>query len=158
MILYRVDRRDFAIGDTILPRKEYLSKLNSKGIIIENYLEENRPSDKPERHKFLFLFEKLENAKKFLWKMQNGKLYKIEISGKNILHKGDMEITEKMYQENEQEILTELAIQYWSGDVLSNPTIEILVKSALVIEVISKDEEDRKKESMKRMGLPDFKK
>jgi len=157
MKAYRVDRKNFDVADPVYPTGEYFDELDSKGEIVENCLEENRPSNKPKRNKVLHIFQKLEDAQKFWSKMKTGKLSIVEIDDKELLHQGDMEITENMYKNSDDaHILKQLAEKYWSGKNTSNPEIEILVESAIVTEIFSKDETERKQEFIKRSGLPDL--
>lgn len=155
MKAYRVDRRDFHVDDNVNRTGEYFNKLNSKGIIVEKILEENRPSNKPKRDEVLHVFEKLEDARKFWSKMHNGKLYEVIFDDEKILHRGDMKITEYMYNNyGNTQTLNKMAEKYWKEEYTENPEIEILVISATITKILSKSEAERSEELRKRWDFP----
>jgi hypothetical protein len=142
--LYRVDKRDFGVGDVVTTAGEFTSKNPEGSIIVEELFELSRPEGKPVRHECLFLFENLEVAKKHWSKMKDGKLYKVEIDDEEILHKGDMEYVDKAFIVESNSDKNDCARDYWAGIKTDNPRIEILVSSAIVTEIISNNDHERK--------------
>lgn len=152
MIGYRTDRRDFETGSIITAGNEYQSKINEDGKKLEAILEQNRPVNKPVRSKSLFVFETQKEAKRFWTIMSNSKFYEVTFEDTDILHIGDMSITEEMYKNiSNDEVLKRLAEKYWAGERTENPRIEIIISNAIISKVISKSESDRKKAIIERM-------
>ena len=152
MIAYGTDRRDYEIGSTITAGENYQSKINDAGKKLEAILEENRPMNKPERSKSLFVFESQNEAKRFWTIMSNSKFYEVAFEDSDVLHIGDMAITEEMYKSiADDDVLKLLAEKYWAGEKTESPRIEILVPKATVNRIVSKSEIDRKKAIIERM-------
>ena len=153
MRAYRVDRRLFKAGDIVTQTGEYLTKLDSERIRVEKYLECARPDAKPRRGQVLFLFEFRPAAERFWTKEQNGKLYEVEIQGAPF-HCGDMGLTDEIFQVRADAAhAREIADRYWREDKGSCPQIELLVKEALVVEVIFTTETERRRALAARAGI-----
>jgi hypothetical protein len=145
ILAYRVDRRDFQPGEVIASAKEYLELSPERARRVEELFEQARPENKPRRTESLFLFENLTVAKKHWSKMSDGKLYEMKIAHSAVLHRGDMRLIDIAGDDNDDEKVQSSANQYWSGETTDRPRIEILVATALVTKVISKDQEERRR-------------
>jgi hypothetical protein len=151
---YRVDRRDFEVGDVVAPTGQYQKGLNDKQKQVEAALESTRPAAKPKRDEKLFVFRDVEPAKKFWSKMQKGKLYKVDYKEAATKHTGDMNLTEEMFNRlDDKKALVDRAKRYWNGTMADGAEVEILVDEANVTEVISKDDVERHQYQKKRLGL-----
>ena len=85
--------------------------------------------------------------------MSSSKFYEVSFERKDILHIGDMSLTEEMYQSiSDDETVRTLADKYWSGEKSQEPRIEILVSKAVVSRIVSKSEVERKKAIIERMS------
>ncbi|MEM1048671.1 MAG: hypothetical protein AAGL24_21135, partial [Pseudomonadota bacterium] len=117
---FRADKRMFEVGQEIRIAGKFFSKHNEKGIAAEEILSKTKPTGGPERLDCLMVFEHLERARMHWCKLEDGKLYEVEISEAEILHRADMrlvdEIGELAVSETEENLkhAKELAIQYWS--------------------------------------------
>jgi hypothetical protein len=155
---YRVDRREFAPEARIECAGDYFKSLTDAGKIVEQSLESNRPKGKPKRNEVLHIFESLEPAKKFWSKMKDGKLYKVRTDDKQVCHIGDMQLTEKLHdivKKNGDH--KPVAESYWEGERTESPEIELLVNYAIVTEVISNNDDERRaffKEQVYRKLFP----
>ena len=77
--------------------------------------------------------------------MTNGKLYKVELLDSEILHMGDMALTDQAYLAIEDvEAMKKYAQSYWNGVHTEKPVLECLTTKAAISEIISKDEQERK--------------
>lgn len=142
---YRADKRDFEIGSTIYSAGEFSAKNPIGSVGIESLFEELRPAGKPQRVGCLFVFEDLLAAKKHWSKMTGGKLYEVRVEPCGILHRADMSLLEAAFASGTDiDKIRTYADLYWSGMCSEHPTVEILVKHAIVLNVISKDECERK--------------
>ena len=93
----------------------------------------------------LHVFEDLVPAKKFWSKMKNGKLYKVHVDDAELRHKGDMQLTEKLHELAKKNAdLKPTADSYWKSELTESPEIELLVNYAIVTEVISSSEGERR--------------
>lgn len=145
MTYYRVDKRKFVVGQRIETAGQYYAKFTDIAKAIEDSLENNRPQSKPIRTSCLFLFCDEKCAKKHWSKMSEGKLYSVDVDEDSVLHTGDMALMDQMKSLYEQqEGIIELARDYWSGKFSTNPEVEVLVQSALVLNVISDCDTERK--------------
>jgi hypothetical protein len=145
MRLYRVDKRDFYAGDIVNSANEFFS-LNPEGSNkVEEIFENNRPYDKPNRIGCLYLFENEVVAKKHWSKMADAKLYEVDFLEELILHRGDMRFVDKAFAVSELADKVQCAKDYWAGVETKTPRIEILVHSAVISRVISKDQAERRK-------------
>ncbi len=158
MKTFRIDNRDFGVGDTILPQNNYQSKLDKKRADVEQVLENNRPTNKPERNSILMLFKEFNHAN-HQWTIQKGaKFYKTEIDENEILHIGDYNKVEELFKNIENSNLAQqIAKDYWNGVMTNNPKEEIFVNSAIVSEIKSNSEKERKNTFAIRAGFGNFK-
>ena len=149
---YRVDRRDFSKGDTIASHGKFMSELTTKKKKVEEVLESKRPGGKLSRKNGLFIFESKEPALKHWLKMEKGKLYQVYFD--DYSHRGDMAKTEEIYKSlDEADYMEDLAEDYWNELMSSDAEVELIVDSAEVVEIISKDEEERRDELKRRWGF-----
>jgi len=153
MPYYRVDKRDYEVGDRIMTAGEYVRLFTEEQRSIEGFLEESRPPEKPPREGSLFLFEDLGVARKHWSKMKQGKLYEVE-TPTSVLHRGDMQLTEHLWKALQAGKSTQdLCAGYWRGDMTEKPEVEVLVAEAIVRAVISKDDGERHRHLMGRSGM-----
>lgn len=144
MKLYRADKRNFIVGETIKSAGEFTSRNPEGSNLIEDLLESLRPSEKPERSKCLYLFEDLTVAKKHWSKMTDGKLYEVEVDEQSILHRADMQLVDSAFVSEDSKEKAEFANDYWLGKETGMPRIEVLVDQAEVVSVISKNQDERR--------------
>lgn len=138
--MYRVDKRSYKRGEQIDAAKQYMTRIDHRGVLLECAIEKARPADKPSRKDALFLFEQYCCALKF-WSIQQGSIfYEVEAIGPT-RHRGDMCITERMYASSGD--LEASAKQYWAGLSTSTPCWEWLVPCATVTRVVSDCELER---------------
>jgi hypothetical protein len=143
--MFRADKRDFAVGEHISTASDYYDKFLPETKAIEDQLEGFRPEGKPKRRESLFLFPSLDAAKKHWSIMNDGKLYKVQIGDDQILHRADMHWLDVIANQiRNGEPTEESYAKYWSSEMTSNVCVEVLVASAIVVEVISKDQDERK--------------
>ncbi len=153
--VYRIDNRVFDTGDTIDPQREYQDKLDGKRKSVENLLEQHRPHDKPARGSVLMLFEDFEDAKRHWTIQSNSKFYQLEIDETDILHTGDYNKVEQLFNNiDDNDKATQIAHEYWQGLMTAIPKPELFVKSATVKNIISNIETERKNAFAIRAGLP----
>jgi hypothetical protein len=146
MAYFRADKRNFVPNDQITTAQEYYDNFSEAEKVVEDALEQYRPPDKAKRATCLFVFEDEMCAKKHWSKMIGGKLYRVAIDKRQILHRGDMALMDEMKALSEKgQDLRDLAVKYWCGHLSATPEIELLVSSATVIGVVSKSEEERRK-------------
>lgn len=137
--LFRVDKRDFEVGDIIESAKEFLRKGPPGAIEIEKQFEKMRPDTFLPRTHCLFLFERINDAQKHWSKMSEGKLYEVTVDNISILHRADMNLVDLAYKNLKDEDKVKFyATQYWSGVLCSSSIVEVLVRSATVSSIISK--------------------
>ncbi|TSA26787.1 hypothetical protein D4R71_03205 [bacterium] len=145
--MYRVDRRDFKINDTINPPDKSYHEGEGFDLTIEQILEEQKPQgNNADRKSGLFIFPELSDAIRFSCIMKNSKIYKVQaLSDTTSLHRGDMNWTEVMnkFTDNEN-TLRKLADCYWNGSKTFKPCWEVLVNKVQVISVLYSCEADRK--------------
>lgn len=154
MKTFRIDKRDFAERYIITPQNCYQNKLNDLRRSVEDILEENRPENKPARNSVLMLFDNFDAAKHF-WTIQTGsKFYQTQISEEEILHIGDMNKVEEIFHNiSDTDKANQIAIEYWEGLMTSNPKREIFVMNAVVENIKSNSEVERKNALAIRVGL-----
>jgi len=145
MKLYRADKRDFFVGDKITSANEFATKNPEGSSEIEDLFEAERPHGKSPRIGCLYLFEDEIVAKKHWSKMADGKLYEVEIDESSILHRADMRFVDKAFLSTDTSEREVCAKDYWSGVETDTPRIEILVNEATVVNVVSKDQIERRK-------------
>lgn len=144
MLLYRADKRIFNIGEVIQSANEFTTKNPPGSNAIEQLFDTMRPEGKPNRFGCLFLFDDLVHAKKHWSKMTDGKLYVVEICANSILHRGDMQLIDRAYRSGDDGQRQRCAREYWGGTETQGSVIETLVEKATVVDVVSKDQEERK--------------
>lgn len=98
MKTFRIDNRNFKVGDRIFPQDIYQSKLDDKRTLVEQILENYRPKNKPARNSVLMLFKEFEHAKQHWTIQKDAKFYKTEISENDILHIGDYNKVEELFK------------------------------------------------------------
>ena len=153
MDFYRIDNRDYKIGDKVEPQCEYQKKIEEKKLQVEQIIEANRPENKPKRNTILMLFQNYQDAKRHWSRQSNSKFYKVQIIG-NILHKGDYNKTDMILKQlDKAETVTIIAKEYWAGIINESSIIEIFVTGAAVTEIVSDSEEERKKALLERWKL-----
>jgi hypothetical protein len=151
MTHYRVDKRLFAIGSEIITAMEYYNKFDGSRKAVEDMLELRRPDDKKRRTSCLFVFEEEVCAKKHWSMMKDGKLYQVAIDKTRVFHRGDMAIMDEMKNLVEAgEDIDVKADAYWRGEVGNTPVVEIMVSSAIVTDIISTSDEERRAHLMER--------
>lgn len=157
MPYFRVDKRLFDV-DAIIPPTPNNEPIN-KTEVIEELLERNRPMDKPNRFSILKIFDNEISARAFWTTCCNSILYEVSINESEILHIGDYELIEKIYQEDTLQKKNSMAIEYWAGMELDDKRKkEIYVPHAKVLRILG-TENERQEEQFKRYGinLDDFK-
>jgi len=147
--MYRVDKRIFNIGDPITPTNDsYQNKADFNPTIERILSEQLPPNKKADRRQGLFIFIELSDAIRFACNITNSKIYKVKsLSDTTSFHKGDMNWTEVMYKFPDNEtILRQLANFYWAdGCKTFKPCWEVIVNKMQVVEVIVRNEEERKR-------------
>ena len=84
--------------------------------------------------------------------MSNSKFYEVAYEEAEILHTGDMALTEEIYQNiSDSDVCNKLADEYWSGGKSNKPRIEILLPKATVSKIVSKSEFDKWKAKVERI-------
>jgi len=153
MKTFRIDKRNFDIGDTIFPQNKYQNNLDDMKARVEIILEEKRPNNKPKRNDILMLFQNFEGAKHFWTILNQSKFYKTEILETEILHIGDYNKIEELYK-NIQNVVksNQIAEDYWNGVYTESPKPEIFVNDATVKEILSNSEKERKNAYAERAG------
>jgi len=142
---FRADKREFSVGEIVVSARDFLAKNPLGSSDIENAFEDVRPKSLPPREECLYVFECLKDAQKHWSKMTGGKLYEVTVEPGDILHRGDMSLVDSAFvSRSVPDEVAANAQQYWSGEFGPKPVIEVLVKSARVSAVISKDEQKRK--------------
>lgn len=146
MYLYRVDAREFSVGDIITNSNgEYQGKLKEEKQILEDFLRQTSPEHIPLRSNVLFLFISLSDAIRF-WKRFGGNIY-VVLSQGEVYHRGDMNKLDNLldiirFSENE-DLYVSAANEYWKpGTHTFSPAYELLCESAEVLKLIL-TEEDR---------------
>jgi hypothetical protein len=157
LTFFRADKRDFLVGDVLRSAREFLTKNPSGSMDNEQIFENLRPSNLPPRADCLYVFEHLNDAKKHWSKMSGGKLYKVSVKVSDVLHKGDMAIVDLAFvNRSEPETVETYVHQYWRGESTDKAIIEVLVREALIAEVISKNDQERQAyfKSWAIIGMP----
>lgn len=144
LTFFRADKRDFSVGDVLRSAGEFLTKNPSGSIDNEQIFEKLRPSNLPPRADCLYVFEHINDAKKHWSKMSGGKLYKVSVRADDILHKGDMALVDLAFVNRSESETVETSVrQYWQGELTAKAIIEVLVREAIIEEVISKSDQER---------------
>lgn len=141
---YRVDKRPFGQGDRIVTAGEFAEMHPEKGKRAEEILEAQRPEDKPIRRQCLMVFEDEVCARRHWSKMSDGKLYEVELTATAILHRGDMRFVDAIGEAlDDAAAASQLARQYWDGEMTAKPIVEVLLLDGKVSAVISDSEHER---------------
>lgn len=143
MTFFRVDQRDFQVGDKIETAREFTKKNPRGSEIVERVFREHKPEHLPDRTECLFVFEKINDAYWHWAKMSNGKLYEVAVDA--ILLSSDMRLVDEAFVHKEDiEAVASFAKRYWSGeDFTHKPRVEVLASFAIVTGIISKNEQER---------------
>ena len=158
-IIFRVDKRNYKIGDIIFPQSEFEKALEGEKLRLEIMLNQKRACKIPERGKCLFLFHDLQGALRFYLKY-GGNVYGVEAIPP-FYHRGDMNKLDnildlfKYVDDDDKDGIIEAAVNtYWKvGTHTYNPCYEILVSSAKVIEFLCDNSKCHQfKEEMHRHG------
>lgn len=158
MEVFRIDNREYLIGDCIKPQNEYQNKLKGDKLKVEEILEKWRPENKPSRNSIVMVFETFESAKSHWTIQSNSKFYKAKITNEQILHRGDFNKVEELFKNiNEPNNVENIAIEYWNGIMTENPKVEIFVNSIVLNEILSASENERKNAYRIRAGLEPIK-
>jgi hypothetical protein len=140
---YRIDRRDFAIGDVITANAAFINNVDEQRLEVENLLENLRPETKPNRNEIVKLFDSFIAAKKYWVLDPQSKFYEVDISETDILHRGNYPLVERLSKETDEGIKNRIASQYWNDEVVDDAIVENYVNEARVIRVVCKDEKIR---------------
>lgn len=148
--MYRVDRRQYNIGDIIEPPDNSYQNDDSFNVDkekLELILEEEKPNTITiSRKNGLFIFPELSDAIRFSCVMTESKIYKVErIPDTSFFHRGDMNLTEVMSKViGNDEVLRALAQSYWKSEKTFKPCWELLIDKVQVSKIIIGDNENRK--------------
>ena len=154
MAYYRIDRRDFEIGDTITPNAAFINNVNEQGVEVERILENLRPETKPNRNEIVKLFDSFIAAKKYWVLDPNSKFYEVEIAETDILHRGNYPLVERLAKETDEGIKNRIANEYWNDEVVDDTIAENYVNEARVIRIVCKDEKIRNNTKRHLYNLP----
>jgi hypothetical protein len=145
MPFYRIDRRQFQVGDIITPNAAFINNIGADRLIVEELLEAHRPANKPNRNQILKLFESKEEAIRYWVLDPNSKFYEVELlENEEILHRGNYNFVEQIKREANQQNKITIVNDYWNEVIIEGNIIENFVNQARVIDVVSDDEEERK--------------
>lgn len=145
IILYRADKREFKQGQEIQSANQF-QELNPRGSDkVERIFEAKRPDTKPSRLDALYLFEDFVVAKKHWSKMKDGKLYEVRVEDSEVRHRGDMRLVDEAFGCSDLADIEACADRYWAGEMTASPIMELLVQSAAVSAVLSKDQAERRR-------------
>lgn len=151
---YRVTSKA-APSKLLRPTGLFMTLHNEKGKRAEQFLEKRRPDGKRNRLSGLFVFEDIDCAKWHWAKMKannsDARLYEVEADG-NVLHRGDMQITNSIGETLDDKSATELADKYWAGKMSEKPCVEVLVEGATVKREIPIDK-NGEREIWKKAGV-----
>lgn len=142
MMVYRVDKRKFEIGDVIYPQTSFETKMEDEKKEMENLLNELRPEKIPKRKDCLFLFQDLICALRFYSKY-GGTIYGVEPF--QSYFRGDMNKLDNIldiFRYSEDEDLRKASVnEYWKAETHTfNPCYEILVQSAHIKRIICRED------------------
>jgi hypothetical protein len=156
MTFYRIDKRIFRAGDVIKPDGAFIKNADSNRKLIETYLENCRPENKPNRNQVVKLFNSFDAAKNYWVLDSHAIFYEVEVENE-ILHRGDYNLIEKMQKilsKNEEDKLTEMACSYWEDEPNEGSIIEYFSVDPIVIRVVCDDENIRINAQRQKYGLP----
>lgn len=143
MILFRIDRRRYKIGQIIEPNSTYFDCLKEESLEVEKMLDETRNYSIPLRRQCLFLFLDLSCSMRF-WEKYGGHIYIVTLDS-NPYHRADMNILDSLLNvfkiTKDKTIRKKIAEKYWeAGTHTFNPCYELLVKCAKVEDVLVSDD------------------
>ncbi|WP_105421850.1 hypothetical protein [Neorhizobium sp. T25_27] len=154
MEFFRADKRVFEQGDAINTAGHFEDKHPEAGRHLEALMRERKPADKPDRSECLMLFRDEEAARLFHSKMTGGHLYRVYADPASILHEGDMNLV------NQLAVLVaagEAPIdgidRYWREERTDTPIIEVLLKSAVIVEEIAVTSNEKAEYLYKAVGI-----
>lgn len=154
MKYYRIDRREFVIGDVITPSAAFINNIAVQRLEVENLLENSRPDTKPNRNEIVKLFDSFIAAKQYWVLDSNSKFYEVEIQPTDILHRGNYPLIERLAKETNEDIRNEIANQYWNDEVVDDTVAENFVNQATVIRIICDNEKVRKNTKYSMYNFP----
>lgn len=147
MHLFRVDHREFKVGEKITSTSSYQKAIDIEHQITELCLEKTRPNNLISRNN-LFLFCNLKDAFQFTIDISNINIYYVDILQSEIFFKGDMNYIDTIFDavKKEQTLkdIYKLCCNYWNQIRTSNPCYETLVQEALVMKKICASEDIQK--------------
>ncbi|MFN3242968.1 MAG: hypothetical protein ACE37K_15820 [Planctomycetota bacterium] len=153
MRYFRVDKRRFCLGQSIASAQEFVDK-HELGRAVEDAFEGHRPEGKPRREGSLFVFESEDDAREHHAKMTDGRLYEVEVPDADVLHRGDMQLTEQVRSHLEDcATCGELARRYWDGLETDAPVIELIVRSSEVVREIDVSPDEKNRALLKAVGI-----
>ena len=139
MMIFRVDKRKYQVGDTIMPKTSFEETMQDEKKEMEDLLNKSRPENVPERKQCLFLFQDLICAFRFYSKY-GGTIYGVSLEERPYF-RGDMNKLDNIldvFRFTDDYYLREAVVnEYWKeGTHTFNPCYEILVSSACVKKII----------------------
>ena len=97
-----------------------------------------------DRFPCVYVFSALSDAKKHWSKMTGGKLYEVAVADTDVLFEGDMSLVDLAFISRQvSEEVEACADRYWQGKCSEKPVIEVLVRNATVLTVVSNNETER---------------
>ena len=76
--------------------------------------------------------------------MTDGKLYEVRIEDSEVRHRGDMRLVDAAFCCSDLADIEACADRYWNGEMTASPRMELLVQSATVSAILSKDQVERR--------------
>ena len=149
----RVDKRPFSRDDPVESSAQFLQDHTPEGKVAEELLEAGRPSERPKRGAYPFVFENEDDAKWYCAKNLDRRLYRVTVG--EILFRADMSIVDELGITTEEAKRLQLVRDYWNGVIGATPIVEVMVASAQVIEEIVLSSEERRT-LWEDHGLPRF--
>lgn len=141
---FRVNKRDFYVGDVVLPAGEIGDKAPAGTQEVEAVFESRRRVHLPQRVRARYVFEALEGAKKYWSKMKNGNLYEVEVELSDVLLRDDMTLVDSGHALlGSADQVAEKADRYCAERTAENATVEVIIGHARVSRIISKNDTER---------------
>jgi hypothetical protein len=154
MMAYRVDKQDLTPGQELSPGGFY-DQLDSDRKSVEELLERFKPEEKPSRRTAIFVFAVIDDAKMWAKERFTRKLYRVEVNEADILHRGDWKWPAKILKAHgDLETQRVCAESYWKGEKTSDPVIELMVRKALVVDLLPMDQEKLLADARKKWEFP----
>lgn len=141
-MIFRVDKRKYQVGDTIMPKTSFEETMQDEKKEMEDLLNRSRPENVPERKQCLFLFQDLICALRFYSKY-GGIIYGVSVKEPPYF-RGDMNKLDNILDifrfSDDNDLRLAAVNEYWkAGTHTFNPSYEILVSSACVEKILSED-------------------